>query len=181
MMWFALVYTITFLLSLIGFCKLTKMNMMTFSRLMVTGIKSLSASLQKVVGLLLLLLGGSSVSKLISEIHAQQTNIRRAVLPPVSFVTEVKDAWTQFDHLYEYDISVLLGVRVAVDAKEGKVGAVTKRVRRQIAEIVFGEFREDLVALERIAFEVNDSDARERLFKVIDQINKKMFVEGIDN
>lgn len=26
MMWFALVYTITFLLSLIGFCKLTKMN-----------------------------------------------------------------------------------------------------------------------------------------------------------
>ena len=121
------------------------------------------------------------MSKLISEIHAQQTNIRRAVLPPVSFVTEVKDTWTQFDHLYEYEISVLLGVRVAVDAKEGKVGDVTKRVRRQIAELVFGEFREDLVALERIAFEVNDSDTREQLFKVIDQINKKMFVEGVDN
>ena len=121
------------------------------------------------------------MSKLISEIHAQQTNIRRAVLPPVSFVTEVKDAWTQFDHLYEYDISVVLGVRVAVDSREGTVGAITKRVRRQIAETVFGEFREDLLALERIAFDVNDSDAREQLFKVIDQINKKMFVEGIDN
>lgn len=104
------------------------------------------------------------MSKLINEIKARQTNNRYAEFSPVptsllDFKSECAKV-SSYDYNYEYEISVLLGCKIIVPGQQ--LDFAQNRVRRQVAEYVFGEFRPLLIEIIQAAYDRDFSKVIEK-------------------
>ena len=121
------------------------------------------------------------MSKLISQIREYQTNKRYSeVHKTIPFVHVQEEVYKPVPYSVGYDIEMKLHQHVVVSEQDKeKLPLIVRKVRSEIAECVFGEFRPLLSELTRTAFDCNCSETRNRIFEIVDNIHNKMFVEGI--
>lgn len=86
------------------------------------------------------------MSKIVELIHATPTNRRTAgPLPFINSVATIDESYIRVGVYTEYRIDVRLGARAEVSEEEIANGALEHavlRVKRKVAEAIFGEFRE---------------------------------------
>ncbi len=114
------------------------------------------------------------MSKLAEMIQAAQTNARRCVMTPIaSFTSSVNEppALTSQVH-YVYSLKAEFGCNATVQyGAKSDLDAKLKLVRRQVVEAIFGEFREDIYAIQR-AFINYDAD---KAVELVGAMYKRMF------
>ena len=121
------------------------------------------------------------MSKLIKEIRAIQTDRHYTQLEPISPLLDVREDFRDLpcNTGIGYDINVQLGIKSIVKEQDReKLNYVTSKARRQIAEYVFGEFRELIHEIQNVAYTC-DYKTSNQLFDIADKLHAKMFEEGV--
>jgi hypothetical protein len=91
------------------------------------------------------------MSKLIEQLNMLQLNELKACLPPP--ILSAQETITEESSIaYKYKFSVTLGVTGFCRNTE-EVRFLRNSARRNVAEMVFGEFRENLYKIEQAAFD----------------------------
>lgn len=112
------------------------------------------------------------MSKLIDAIEVIQRSgpiAPRTKVPPVLGASDkINDL--RFANKFEYQIAVRLGFASVVSSQAG-ISEAKDLVRREIAEFVFGEFRQPLIDLEHALWDGDAEAARE----ILREIRKAMF------
>lgn len=114
------------------------------------------------------------MSKLSEMIKAAQTSERRAVIEPlIDFRTTVERAGpASYPEHYVYNFKAEFGCSATVKyGAKGDLDQKVRMIRRQVVEYIFGEFREDIHAIERALFDY-DTQAAEKL---VGDLYRKMF------
>lgn len=120
------------------------------------------------------------MSKLISQIREYQTNKRYSEIAKIPFVYVQEEVYKPVPCSIGYDIEVKLHQHVVVSEQDkDKLPLIVRKVRSEVAECVFGEFRSLLSELTRAAFDCDCQETRNKIFEVVDKIHNRMFVEGI--
>lgn len=112
------------------------------------------------------------MSKLSEMIRASQTNERRCVMTPLMSLTSIMES-PNTDRLspmyYVYSFKAELGCEATVQyGATGELDAKLKVIRRQVIEAVFGEFRDDIHAIQRALMSYDTqkaSDATDELYR----------------
>lgn len=105
------------------------------------------------------------MSKLASMIQAAQTNERRHVMTPlVSFKTSVESppSLASSPMYYVYKLKAEFGCNATVQyGDQGELDAKLRVIRHQVVNDVFGEFREDIYAIQRALMDYDTARATE--------------------
>lgn len=111
------------------------------------------------------------MSKLIKEIKAYQTGEAYAEYSPLTFKSSYKEFPQGYsgEYSYKYDISATLGCYAIV--RQDQLQFAKDRVRKEVAEYVFGEYRPMLIEISRAAY---NRDFDKVMQKVI-EIEESMF------
>jgi hypothetical protein len=107
--------------------------------------------------------GVSVMSKLSEMIKAAQTNERRCVMNPlINFASSATDLPALAPIHYVYSFKAEFGCTATVQyGAKGELDAKLKQIRRQVVEAVFGEFREDIHAINRALMNYDTDKATE--------------------
>lgn len=116
------------------------------------------------------------MSKLIEAIEARQTGNRvPGDLMGVSKLFSAKSDMAvryQDDSLYEYELGVQLGLRITIRRDDkAALNHYLADARRQIAQFVFGEFRDKLYEIKRASYERDWQEVN----KLLDDLHGQMF------
>ena len=114
------------------------------------------------------------MSKLAEMIRASQTNERRCVYTPIaSFSSMVEDAQPRIQPMhYVYSLKAEFGCNATVQyGAQGELDAKLKIIRRQVVEEIFGEFREDIYAIQRALMNYKTDEAIE----LVGKLHERMF------
>lgn len=110
------------------------------------------------------------MSQIIDKIQAQITGKRYiGESTPLLSVREAYDKPVELPYLTEYFVGVTLGHSVKIE--EGSKVDATRAVKNAVTELIFGEFRSDLVKLQ---YQIYDRDFDEAL-KTAKNIEQRMF------
>lgn len=115
------------------------------------------------------------MSKLSEMIQASMTNERRAVVTPVASFTSIVESpnSAQLSPIfYVYSLKAEFGCSATVQyGAEGHLNSKLKVVRLQVVEAIFGEFREDIHAIERALMNYDTDKAME----LVGKMHNRMF------
>lgn len=114
------------------------------------------------------------MSKLSEMIRATQTNERRCVLTPlIEFSSSVGPEHPRLlptHYIYSFKAEFGCNATVQYGAK-GELESKLKVIRRQVVEEVFGEFRENIYAIQRALMDYNTEEATE----LVGNLYERMF------
>jgi len=114
------------------------------------------------------------MSEIIKKIEAGITGKKYAQLPPLLVVDSEMNKPVHNPFLTEYFVGVKLGhtIRIDDDNQNQKEDAV-HAIKRALTELIFGEFRSELV---RLRYELYDRDF-DKALRTAKEIEQRMFYE----
>lgn len=114
------------------------------------------------------------MSKLSEMIRESQTSERRCVMTPImrftSTMTEIPACLSPIHYVYELKAEFGCKATVQYGAK-GELDTKLRIVRKQVIDAVFGEFREDIYAIQRALFNYDTDKAIE----LVGDLHHRMF------